>query len=223
MKIMAGSRADNNRIYNNTIVWNGRWRNTPQWQGAGYRYTNWASPIPTGNVFKNNILYGNGGGDILNSGNSATINTHMNNWLNANGNPVFVDETHSALTSATAPNLLLQGASGVINGGTYLTQTSGSGSNSTTLIVGDALYFQDATWGSSLTHGVTLFPDWIAVGNVSNIVQISSINYNTNTITLATPISWNNNDPVWLYKDSNGNRVLYGTAADLGAHPYSIK
>jgi hypothetical protein len=223
MKTMPGAHADNNRIYNNTIVWNGRFHNTgPQWQGYGFRYTNWATPIPAGNVVKNNILYGNGRGDFLNTGNSATINSHTNNWLNANGDPVFVDGTHSDLTSTTAPNLSLQGTSGAINGGTYLTQTSGSGSNSATLIVGDALYFQDGTWGSSLTHGVTLFPDWIAVGNVSNVVQISSINYDTKTIILATPISWNKNDPVWLYKNSSGNRVLYGTAPALGAHAYAF-
>jgi hypothetical protein len=74
-----------------------------------------------------------------------------------------------------------------------------------------------------LTHGVTLFPDWIAIGSVTNIVKISSINYTTNTITLASPITWSNGASIWLYKDSWGNRVLYGTAPDIGAHPYVSK
>jgi hypothetical protein len=63
-------------------------------------------------------------------------------------------------------------------------------------------------------------PDWIAVGQVDNVVQISSINYSTNTITLASPISRSDGDPVWLYRDSSGRRVLYGSAPDVGAHEY---
>jgi hypothetical protein len=70
-----------------------------------------------------------------------------------------------------------------------------------------------------MTHGVTLFPDVIAIGTIGNTVQISSINYSTNTITLATPMTWANGAPIWLYKNSSGQQVLYGTAPDLGAHP----
>ena len=62
--------------------------------------------------------------------------------------------------------------------------------NNTTLVVADAMYFQDGTWGSDLARGVTFFPDWIAIGTVTNTVQISSINYATNTITLASPMTW---------------------------------
>jgi hypothetical protein len=71
-----------------------------------------------------------------------------------------------------------------------------------------------------LARGVTLFPDWIAIGTVGNIAQISFINYDTKTITLASALSWSNGDSVWLYKKSDGVRVLYGTAPDQGAHPY---
>ena len=80
-------------------------------------------------------------------------------------------------------------------------------------------YFQDGTWGSDLTHGVTLFPDQIAIGTVSNVVAISSINYSTNTITLATAATWANGAPVWLYKKSDGVLVLKGNAPDIGATP----
>ena len=62
--------------------------------------------------------------------------------------------------------------------------------------------------------------DWIAIGTVSNVVQISSINYSTNTITLASAMTWSNNDSVWLYKNSSGEQVLYGSAPDQGAHEY---
>jgi len=53
---------------------------------------------------------------------------------------------------------------------------------------------------------------------VSNTVQISSIS--GNTITLASPISWSNADDIWLYKDSDGTIVLYGSAPDMGAFEY---
>jgi hypothetical protein len=71
-----------------------------------------------------------------------------------------------------------------------------------------------------LTHGVTLFPDWIAIGTVGNVVAIASINYATNTITLASPMTWNANDKIWLYKDSSGRLVLKGAAPDIGAHEF---
>ena len=103
-----------------------------------------------------------------------------------------------------------------------MTQANGSGSNSITLIVDDALYFQDGSWGSDLTRGVTMFADWIAIGTVNNKVQISSIDYSTNTITLASAVSWSDNDPIWLYKKSDGTRVLYGAAPEYGAHEFGV-
>jgi len=88
----------------------------------------------------------------------------------------------------------------------------------TPLATGSVVPFQDGTWGSDLARGVTLFPDWIAIGTVGNVVQISSINYDTNVITLASPMTWSDKAPIWLYKNSSGVRVLYGTAPDIGAH-----
>jgi hypothetical protein len=120
--------------------------------------------------------------------------------------------------SVTSPDLTLQGISPVINVGSHLTQANGTGTNSTTLIVADATYFQDGTWGSSLASS-GLKADWIAIGTVSNVHQISSIS--GNTITLATPTTWADAANIWLYKKSDGTRVLYGSAPDYGAHEYS--
>jgi hypothetical protein len=50
-------------------------------------------------------------------------------------------------------------------------------------------------------------------------VKIASINYSTNAITLANPVSWSSGDAVYLYKDSSGNTVLNGANPDLGAFP----
>lgn len=52
-------------------------------------------------------------------------------------------------------------------------------------------------------------------------VQISSINYSTNTITLSQAVSWNDNDEIGLYADSDGTVVYYGLAPDIGAYEYS--
>ena len=116
----------------------------------------------------------------------------------------------------------LQPSSGAIDGATYLTQARGAGSNSTNLVVDDALYFQDGSWGSDLARGVTLFPDWIAIGTVTNAVQIAQggINYSTNALTLASPMTWTNGAPIWLFKKSDGTRVLHGSAPDYGAYEY---
>jgi hypothetical protein len=59
--------------------------------------------------------------------------------------------------------------------------------------------------------------DWIAVGTVGNIAQIASINNQTNTLTLTSAITRADGAPVWLYKKSDGVRVLYGAAPDAGA------
>jgi hypothetical protein len=63
--------------------------------------------------------------------------------------------------------------------------------------------------------------DFIAIGTVANTVQISSINSAT-SITLATPATWSSSDNVWLYKDSDGTIVLYGSAPDAGAYEFQF-
>ncbi|MGO9531063.1 MAG: hypothetical protein ACLP3B_07765 [Syntrophobacteraceae bacterium] len=171
-----------------------------------------------------------------NTGRSATKNLIYNNLCTVKDslgmcsiygqNPDFVSPDTSwadALNNPALPNLALQSGSPAINTGTSLTQTNGSGTNSTTLVVNDAMYFQDGSWGSDLARGVNFFPDWIAIGTVNNVVQIAEggINYSTNTITLASPMTWSNGAPIWLYKKSDGTRVLYGSESDIGAIPYS--
>jgi hypothetical protein len=123
-----------------------------------------------------------------------------------NQDPKFVDPT---------ADWHLQAGSPAIGAGANLTTASGSGSNSTTLVVSDADYFQD---GLGLT-AVGVQPDWIRVGT-SATVQITSINYATHTITLAQPMSWSSGAAVSLAKDSRGNVVLSGSSApDVGAFP----
>jgi PKD repeat protein len=181
-------------------------------------------PWPVGVAIKNNIAY-DWYDDELDYCTSAEGQiTYENNF---NANPSFADTDISDPTSLTSPTLALKSDSQCIDAGTYLTQANGSGTNSTTLVVDDALYFQDGTWGSALTHGVTHFPDWIAIGTVDNVVQIASIPLDTpklgspaTTIILASPVTWADNSRIWLFKNSKGERVLYGTAPNIGAHEF---
>jgi hypothetical protein len=108
---------------------------------------------------------------------------------------------------------LQSGSPGIGAGSNLTTVASADGGSGTTLVVNDAWFFQDG-WGVT---GVQA--DWIRVGP-STTVQISSIDYTTNTITLSSAISRSNGAQVYLYKDSGGNVVLTGSFPDLGAFPY---
>jgi hypothetical protein len=111
-------------------------------------------------------------------------------------------------------NLNLQAGSPAIAAGGPLTTASGSGVSSTALTVGDAGFF----FANSGMPGAYA-ADWIRIG-ASTTVQISSINYSTNVLTLAGAVSWNNGDGIYLYKDSSGNVQLPASGSpNLGAYP----
>ncbi len=109
-------------------------------------------------------------------------------------------------------NLQLQSGSPASGAGGPLTTAVGSGAISTSLTVSDAGFF---SWGYGIPN---VQPDWIRIGP-STTVQISSINYSTNVITLASPVSWSSGAPVYLYKNSSGAIALNGANPDMGAFP----
>jgi hypothetical protein len=92
-----------------------------------------------------------------------------------------------------------------------LTTANGAGTNSTSLVVNDAAYFQD---GYTIP-GVNA--DCISLTTASNHVCITAVNYSTNTLTLASPMTWVSGDKVWLYSDSSGTVRLTGSAPNIGA------
>jgi hypothetical protein len=234
----------NNRVFNNTFYYNGYgYTGLTYDQRHGMTLMNGADSTgtngPSLNVIVNNLLYSNANGDISlwNGDGSADPTTYYdvrNNWcstakswcsLTNYGNPSFTDTTLTPGSIATLPNLIPGNAS-VHDGGTYLTTVSTVNSQ-TSIVVADALYFQDGTWGSDLARGAlgNFYPDQIAIGTVGNIATISAINYSTNTITLAsapasTIVNTSGQNHVWLYKKSDGTQVLYGTAPDYGAYEY---
>lgn len=131
---------------------------------------------------------------------SSPINAEAHHVLNQD--PLFVSSTS---------NFHLQAGSPALGAGGPLTSVAGSDSGTgTSLVVNDSHFFQDS-------YGITgVQADWIRIG-ASTTVQISSIDYATNTITLANSVSRSASDPVYLYKDSSGNIVLTGSAPNIGA------
>lgn len=217
---------DNNAVYNNTVYYNGQLDNGTPFGSANFAGIALVSSDAIGNQVVNNIVYDNKF-DWDGAYKTRWINTQLRgNWC-TNNEPDFCDGygdpkfTETSLTwwqdpkyTATRPDLTLLSDSPCIDRGSFLTRSIGSGSNSTKLFVLDAKFFQDGSMGSSLSD---IQPDWIAIGTIKNVVQISSINYSTNTIILKSPMSWDNNSPIYLYKKSDGVVVLLGNAPDIGA------
>lgn len=103
-----------------------------------------------------------------------------------------------------SPDFRLQNGSPAIDAGRYLTVAVDSGSG-TSLKVGEAGFF----WpGSGVTPA-----DRIQVGSQAP-VRLVKIDYPSNTLTLAQPVTWRAGDPVSLpYK---------GSRPDIGAHEFGI-
>jgi hypothetical protein len=209
-----GTGFDGATAYNNTFV---RVRN-----GRGDRtYAISMSDVDTGRGAQNNIYYdsinpndargatpssNNCDGSLVYDPNDASI--RLNECLE-NSSGVVINKDPK-FNNAGGNDFSLQSDSPAIDAGYHLTTVAGSDSGSgTTLMVNNPYYFQDG-WA-----GVP--SDWIAVGPVSNTVQISSINYSTGAITLSRSISRSDGDPVYLYRDSDGTQVLSGSAPDIGA------
>lgn len=102
----------------------------------------------------------------------------------------------------------LQAGSPAIGAGVALTTASGAGSSSTSLTLANAHVFQPGWAG---VNG-----DCIRIG-ASTTTCITAINYSTQVATISPAATWNNGDPVYLYKKSDGTVVLNGAKPDIGA------
>lgn len=229
------SSTDNhdNRVYNN-VMYHGSDADIPFLFNIAGNMSN--------NIFKNNIItkgYHSGGpfqiwfsggpydlannqffyNDIINQSPGEVVIGHAGkgnyplSWWQTNYPANFADnvEADPKFVNEQSRDFHLQAGSSLIDAGIYLTETEGSGSG-TSLHVNDARYFFDG-------YGI-VEPDWIKIGN-QEPVQISSVNYDTNIITFTQSRNWNANDPVYLYKNSLGEVVLYGSAPDIGAYEYT--
>jgi hypothetical protein len=198
------------------------------------------------NTFKNNLFYQNNTMGTYAIGKDSNFVTESDsydatgpnrqnishNWTNNSSDPKFTDISAAAdptIDPATLWNFNLQSSSTAIDGGTYLATANGAGNNSTSLVLNTetkdaypaSMFFYDVGNIAAAYPTANVNNDWIAIGTVSNTVQISSINYSTNTITLVSPKTWSNGASIWLYKKSDGVIVLQGTAPDYGAYEYN--
>ncbi len=126
-----------------------------------------------------------------------------NDWYgNFQVDPLFVDAENG--------NFTLQPNSPAIGAGKHLTLTVGSGTNSTTLVVQDSGYFfsgPGAPWYVENTVADTIYIEG------AGAVQIASIDYATNTITLASPMMWTSGKKIY-------HRPYSGNGPDIGAYEY---
>ena len=159
---ITGASASNCRFINDVVqnvVPNGQWSPVSTDDGAS-----------TGFIENHNAVFNTGysgswkGPKISSSGNNFSATDLFDQ------NPLFVNP------GPTNADLHLQSSSPMIGAGGPLTTAVGAGT-STSLTVADAGFFQDGYSG-------IVQADWIRIG-ASTTVQISSINYSTNVITLA--------------------------------------
>ncbi|MBI5508474.1 MAG: hypothetical protein HY903_06960 [Deltaproteobacteria bacterium] len=216
------SQGSYNHVYNNTMFNAGIVNAiSPELAGATYPGDHAGINIMTSrnknNSVRNNLFYATVRG-LINRGSNNDITS---NWDgNTLGDPKFANAstTPGDPFDATLPNLRLQAGSPAVDQGRELTTVAaGDTGAGTALVVTDSLFFQDGTFA---TPG-TVQADWLAVGTVTNTVQISSIDHAANTITLRAAITRQDGDPVWLFKKSDGAVVLVGSQPDAGAFELS--
>lgn len=215
---------DHHKIYNNTLV-SGGVGVSPKTVHTTADVSACTSCSVLNNIFVDAIatsapaqMYLLKSADVTSAGdyNLAFMTTATITWAN----PINAEVHHilnQTPTFVSGTDFHLQAASPARQAGSPLTTVAlGDSGSGTALVLADAHFFQPGWAGVSA--------DWIAVGNIRNSVQISSINYATNTITLAGPIARSPGQPVWLYKNSSGAIVLFAqrssAAPDLGALAY---
>jgi hypothetical protein len=166
------------------------------------RYIDGATIVNTQSNFSHNIWYR---GD--NSSSTLWNNGITNlNWVNWGAQIQSYDEKKQDPLITPGSDLasyVLPSNSPCVDSGDFLTLTNGAGSG-TNIVVLDASYFYD---GYGLTAG-----DTIIVGSNEPVI-VTEVNYQTKTLTLNTPITWNNEDHVSM-------RYL-GTGPDIGAYEFN--
>jgi hypothetical protein len=224
--------ARDNHIYSNVYYKNG----ISPLSASDYRYTfglnfdNVAgngAPLPIKNVtVKNNILFGNTGGDIFFYYTDPTQQTVLGNYYGSTrgsdsrgffdpvvptnniknpADPLFVDIGPTPIPAKMGEfDFRLLNTSPAIDAGVFLTTTASSGIG-TVMTVTDAGYFTD---GLGIVSG-----DIIQLEGSSDTARITAIDYGANRITIDAPLTWDAGQGVSL--QYSGNRP------DIGAYEYS--
>jgi parallel beta-helix repeat protein len=214
--VVSGNKFLNNIVYKNRVA--GPYE---QWIEPDGNYTvifetyhanadnKWAA-FPNENFFHHNLmLHADANGDR--PGEDPFIYYDQNDWghsltwVDANFSTYFHHniEQNPRFIDAAAGNFRLQADSPAIDAGDFLARTRAAGGNTATVPVDDAAFFAD---GSGLVEG-----DSVKVGTQPP-VRIVAVDYATNTLTLAQPVSFAADETVSL--------AYSGTAPDMGAYEY---
>jgi hypothetical protein len=195
--------ADYNRIYRNSFYHTGHQETDPGFQGGIY-FANWSGQSPVGNVVKGNVFYDNKNGAITYEG-QVDPQVIENNWDQNSVDPKFVDLSASDPDNPNLPDLRLQADSPCIDAGSYPTRITSPAGSGTQFQVGDARYFIDG-WGIPNVQA-----DEIQLADGQR-ARITSIDYETNLITVDRILTWSLNQGISL--------AYEGAAPDLGAYEF---
>jgi hypothetical protein len=195
--------ADYNHIYRNSFYHNGYQELDPGFQGGIY-FANWSGQSPVGNIVKGNIFFDNKNGAITYEG-QVDPQVIEGNWDQNGVDPKFVDFTASDPDNPHLPDLHLRSNSPCIDAGTHPTRITSDSGTGKQFQVGDARYFIDG-WGIPHMQG-----DEIQLSNGQK-ARITSVNYETNLITVDRVLTWTLNEGISL--------VYEGFSPDLGAYEF---
>lgn len=196
-------RADGNRVYRNTFFHTGHEETDPGFQGGVY-FANWSGQSPIGNVVKGNLFHDNAGDAVTYEG-PIEPQVIEDNWDEEEGDPAFVDPTAGDPLDPSLPDLRLRPDSPCVDAAGFPTTVAGAAGSGTRIVVADAHYFVDG-WG---IPGVE--PDEIQLTGGGR-ARITSVDYDTNTITVDRPLAWESGEGVGL--------AFEGGAPDYGADEF---
>jgi hypothetical protein len=209
----AGSR--DNVIYNNTWVSLSE-GNHASWQTYAHAYSASADSSGINNIFIDAMHHSGATGFNWKSGGAQSHNLYYDPDNSMTFSGLASSETGAVKNLDPLVNdpfnndFSLNAGSPAIDAGGPLTRVAAADTGSGVFLIVEAAEFFQPGWGGADA-------DWIAVVDAANTVQISSIDYGTDTLTLSAPITRSAGDPVYLYRDSDGTQVLFGTAPDIGA------
>ena len=183
-------------------------------QMEAYNYED-AAYDPINNIIAYNIVYDKETNEIRWGRQTGTVQFVENNhddWIagtNIVEDPSFTNPENAVFT--------LNSNSPAINAGRYITLTDGSGTNSETFKCDDVYWVfsgPNPPWNINYP-GIQADRIYFQQSDNSWVEKtVVGIDYNTKTITLDAPASWNDNTPVY-YKKFNGS------APDLGAYEFA--
>lgn len=226
--------AFNMRTYNNTFAYaTVTATNSPVGTGqycieCSTNYKGTGAIVPTNNVAINTIFYSVDGataGTIICKGGGTTISNgpvcydiFANNHSYLSGPSIYqtlggdiIGQDPQFVNISGGSDLHLTGTSPGVAGSRPQTTTTASGSSTTIVPVADAGFFTDG-WGMQWVNG-----DVVDVGTNGG-VMIAGIDYSSNTLTLGSPITFNNGDGVFL----DGTQDIGAYKYDPAGYSYGI-